>query len=134
MGFDPKSPAIRQAVERGLIAGPSPEPAAAHKYGAAGFWDDQGVYWHSKKEHARWQELTLLEAQGVIRDLRRGKGCRYRLEVNGVLVCHYTPDAVYVVVKTGKTTVEDTKGYVTREFKRTKRLMLAVHGIEVVEV
>ena len=86
----------------------------------------------SKKEAARYQALRVLETAGAITALE----CQpsYRLEAHGWLICRYLADFRYVVAGTGQMVVEDVKGVRTPAFVLKKRLMLACHGIDVVEV
>ena len=89
-----------------------------------------GRTFHSKKEAARYQELHAMERAGLIESLE----CQpmYHLDVDGVHICRYIADFRYV--RAGVTVVEDVKGIRTREYELKKRLMRAVHGIEVEEV
>jgi len=59
---------------------------------------------------------------------------RYPLVVNGVQVCEYRADFVYFDRAKGAVSVVDVKGYRTAEYRIKKALMLAVHGIAIVEV
>lgn len=86
-----------------------------------------GARFDSKREAARWQELQLLARAGAITELQRQ--VRYPLTVNGVTIGTYTADFVYQ--EDGQTVVEDTKGVITREFRRTAKLMRAIHGIAI---
>lgn len=90
-----------------------------------------GHTFHSKKEARRYMDLLALQAAGLIRDLETQP--RFRLEVNGVHVCDYLGDFRYFDVPRGQIVVEDTKGWLTEVYKFKKRLMQAVHGIEVEE-
>ena len=88
----------------------------------------------SKKEAARYSELKLGEAAGIIRGLELQK--RYPLIVNGVPVFKrgYYADFVYEEKdRSGqwKQVVEDAKGFETETFQIKARLMLALYGIEV---
>lgn len=91
-----------------------------------------GVTFSSKREAARYGVLKLLERNGEIRALELQPP--YRLEVNGTLVCKYVADFRYVDLRTGETVVEDAKGFKTREYNLKKKLVKAVHGIEIREV
>lgn len=95
-----------------------------------------GEKFDSKAELDRWLNLRLLVRAKQIRDLRR--------QVEYVLIpaqkrpsggveraCSYFADFVYVDVRTGATIVEDVKGAVTPEFRLKRKLMLHVHGVEV---
>lgn len=103
----------------------------------------------SKREHYRAQELRLMERAGLISDLReqvsyvlipaqygecgkdfKGRTSRVLLE----RACSYIADFVYTDTATGKTIVEDTKGFRTKEYIIKRKLMLHVHGIRIKEV
>ena len=84
----------------------------------------------SKGEKGRHEELLWLESQGVISGLVHHPPA-YRLEVNGVLITTYRPD--YTYVQNGRLVVEDWKGWPSDTWPLKKRLMLAIHGIEVKE-
>jgi len=87
-----------------------------------------GITFASAKEAKRFGELKLLEKAGVIADLTLQP--RFPLKVNGLLICTYVGDFTYR--SDGASVVEDSKGFITPEFRLKKKLMLAVHGIEVV--
>jgi hypothetical protein len=106
------------------------------KYGAVPVRDPIDGYFASTGEYERWGELKILRDQGVIRNLRRQ--VRYRLEVNGLLVGHYTADSVYEERGDDGTwaeVVEDFKGGPTRTeaYVVRRNLMLACHGITIRE-
>jgi hypothetical protein len=98
----------------------------------------------SKREAARWSELVLMQAQDKISKLDHHR--RFTLDPYGVWVCDYEADFSYL--ENGELIVEDVKPKFKTEaarkkYQRTdayrrfalkKRLMLAVHGIEVKEV
>lgn len=86
----------------------------------------------SKRERDRYHTLKRRQEAGEIEDLE----CQvlYRFVVNGVKVGRYTADYRYRVVETGESVVEDAKGARPRDWYRTKQLMKACHGIEVMEV
>ena len=106
-----------------------------------------GILHDSKKEAQRWDELRLLERAGSIKHLKRQ--VRYQLipaqyeyldSKHKVLLereACYVADFCYIDDKTGKTIVEDCKGFRKGEsyrlFKLKAKLMLWVHGIKVVE-
>ena len=108
-----------------------------------------GETYDSKKEARRHQELKLLEMAGEIYGLKRqvpyelvpvqrepdtvGKrGGIHKGKVieNGIT---YVADFVYIDMKTGKTIVEDSKGFRTPDYKMKRKLMLWIHGIRIVE-
>lgn len=88
-----------------------------------------GKKFASKKEARRYKELKLLTRAGEIAGLR----CQvtFTLVVNDVHICKYIADFVYF--ENGKKIVEDTKGFLTKEYKLKRKLMKAVHGIEIRE-
>jgi hypothetical protein len=88
-----------------------------------------GKKFPSKKEARRYGELKLLVRAGKISGLR----CQvaFNLVVNEIHVCKYVADFVYF--EDEKRIVEDTKGFLTKEYKLKKKLMKACHGIEIRE-
>lgn len=112
-----------------------------------------GTEFDSRREAMRWEQLLLLERGGVIKDLQRQVKYelipaqyetyeRYskngkRLKDGKRLVekaCDYVADFVYIDNETGKSVVEDTKGYRTRDYTIKRKLMLWKHGIRIKEV
>jgi hypothetical protein len=93
-----------------------------------------GEVFDSKREARRWGTLCLMVKGGHIRNLRRQ--VKYDLIVNAVKICTYTADFVYdELLKSGawREVVEDSKGYPNDRWPMKKKLMLAVHGVEVFE-
>lgn len=94
-----------------------------------------GHKFDSRKEAKRYSELKLMKLAGDIWDLQVHP--RFKLEVNGVWVGQYTADFAYRERQQFKQVVEDCKSDVTkriRDWPIRKRLMLAIHGIEVREL
>jgi hypothetical protein len=96
-----------------------------------------GEKFDSAKEARRYGELALLEKAGHISDLKRQ--VKYELipsqKEYGKVVerpCTYVADFVYTY--DGKTVVEDTKGFRTKDYIIKRKLMLYVHGIRIREV
>lgn len=96
-----------------------------------------GEIFDSKKEASRFIELRLLERAGKIQELRRQ--VEFELipsqKLNGKTIerkCSYRADFVYS--ENGKTIVEDTKGFRTKEYIIKRKLMLYIHGIKIKEV
>lgn len=98
------------------------------KYGAVRTEVD-GLSFASKKEATRYSALKLLERVGEISGLTLQP--RFSLDVGGFHICTYVADFAYRD-KSGAQVTEDTKGVVTDVFAIKKRLMKAVHGINVV--
>lgn len=94
-----------------------------------------GIKFDSIKEANRYKELKLLQKAGEIGFLERQ--VVYELEVNNEKVCAYVADFVYVETKTGEKIVEDVKSEFTRKlpiYRQKKKLMKAIHQIEIKEV
>jgi len=103
-----------------------------------------GFVFASGLEARRYGELKLLEAAGEIHDLQLQ--VPFHLDVDGEHICDYVADFVYW---TGLDTdgvggrrsssysttrvVEDAKGKRTAVYLLKKKLMLAIHGIEILE-
>lgn len=102
-----------------------------------------GMKFDSKKEGQRFLELSLMQRGGYISDLQRQ--VKYILipsqKIDGKVVereVSYKADFVYKDNTTGKTVVEDVKGYKGGQayalFKIKRKLMLYIHNIRIVEV
>ena len=117
-----------------------------------------GIKFDSLKECRRYTELRMLEQAGKIKDLELQKAYElipaqyeeteeiytkgaHKGEHKKVLLeraCNYVADYVYIDCETGKTVVEDVKGY--REggayslFKLKRKLMLYRYGIKIKEI
>lgn len=89
-----------------------------------------GITFDSKAEAGFYQQLRLRQAAGEISDLELQP--RYDLIVNGIRIGRYTGDFRYV--EGGKTIVADAKGIASRDYVLRKKLMLALHGIEILEL
>lgn len=113
-----------------------------NKYGAK----KTGGY-ASKKEYNRAQELALWQKAGLITGLREqvayelipaqyievGKDTKGRpVRRCAERACSYVADFVYEME--GRTVVEDTKGFRTKEYTIKRKLMLWVHGIQIKEI
>ena len=100
-----------------------------NKYGAKKTTVD-GITFDSKWEAQRWGELQAMERGGLVRDLERQ--VKYDIVVNGEKICRYIADFRYKLVDddgSTKEVVEDAKGFETADFKIKKKLMKAVHQI-----
>ena len=96
-----------------------------------------GITFPSRKEYIRWCELVLLEKAGQVTDLKRQ--VKFELipsqKIDGKVVeraCSYIADFVYK--ENGKTVVEDTKGFKTKDYIIKRKLMLWRYGIKISEV
>jgi len=101
------------------------------RYGIRGVWkivDDEKLFFGSGKEYRRFLHLKLLEKGGVIRDLKRQ--VKFKFVVNDRLITTLRVDATYVVVETGRKTVDEAKGPETPEYKIKRELFMALYGGE----
>jgi hypothetical protein len=93
-----------------------------------------GICFDSRKEASRYQELLLLRRAGEIHHLELQP--RYDLVVNGHKLGFYRADFRYEEVASGKVITEDVKSPATRTavYKLKKKLVKALHGVEITEV
>lgn len=96
-----------------------------------------GIEFDSRKEARRYSDLVLLERAGMITDLQRQ--VKFELipsqRIDGKVVersVTYVADFVYK--QHGKTVVEDTKGFKTKDYIIKRKLMMYIHGIRVKEI
>lgn len=107
-----------------------PSTGSRRKYGNKPIVID-GISFDSKREAKRYGELRMLERAKIISDLRTQ--VKYELDVNGVRISTYTADFVYRS-DAGAIVVEDAKGYPNDRWPMKKKLMKAIHGIDIKEV
>lgn len=94
-----------------------------------------GILFDSKREAERYCTLRLLAQAGKLSHLQtKTPACKFAIVVNNQLICHYIADFVYYDVERQTTVVADAKGFRTREYKLKKKLMKAVHGIDILEL
>lgn len=108
-----------------------------------------GVNFDSRKEADRYIELSILSRSGAITSLKRqvkfelipaqyepdiisprGKVKKGKLIERAV---SYIADFVYTD-ENGKTVVEDTKGFRTKDYIIKRKLLLYIHGIRIKEI
>lgn len=95
--------------------------------------------YRSQRERDRHQDLLLMERGGAVRNLRRevpyvlAPGVKVQGRNRPPL--RYIADFVYERTKEGGwiTVVEDSKGARTTVYAVKRHLMMAVHGIEILE-
>ena len=98
-----------------------------------------GITFPSKHEARRYIELKYMERSGLISGLqlqRRFTLLGAQKDETGKVIerpLTYVADFVYKD-QTGKTVVEDAKGFRTDVFRIKKKLMLSIYGIRIVEV
>ena len=105
-----------------------------------------GETFYSKKEMQRYKTLVAMQQLGIISDLRRQQ--TFVLSEQGkrdpdgkaIVPVKYVADFVYMDTETGRTIIEDVKGYrnpsdaAYRIFRIKQKLMLDRFGIWVKEV
>ena len=101
------------------------------KFGAKKTMVD-GITFDSKWESERYGQLKAMERGGIVTDLELQ--VKYDIVINDIKICKYIADFVYKEESSDgkiREIVEDAKGFETPEFKLKKKLMKAVHGIDI---
>ena len=88
-----------------------------------------GIKFDSKAEARRYSELKLLLKVKTIADLELQP--RYDFVVNGVKIGFYKADFRYKIGN--RIIIEDVKGVKTPVYNLKKKLMKAIHGIDILE-
>lgn len=91
-----------------------------------------GITFASAAEARRYDELKLMEMEGEIGRLELQP--HYPLVVNGQRVAVYIGDFLYVDSRSKQKVLEDVKGVKTPVYRLKKKLMMALYGIDIVEV
>lgn len=97
-----------------------------------------GIKFDSAKEAQRWSELKLLERAGEISELQRQVSFTLvpaQVDENGKVIerpVRYVADFAYK--ENGVYTVEDAKGFRTKEYVIKRKLMLWQFGVRIKEV
>ena len=92
-----------------------------------------GIWFASKKEAKRYQELRLLEEAGEITHLELQP--IYEINYKGEKICKYQADFRYFDQKKRMRVVEDVKGMKTPVYRLKKKLVEAFyHGTKITEV
>lgn len=132
----PETPAsVRTVAKRGGVRRAGKAGPRKNKYNAAGERID-GIWFASAAEGKRYLQLKSMVEHNMIDNLR----CQVKLPcvVNNRLICTYIADFAYVVIDDRGTAVrsiwEDVKGMVTDVYRIKKKLVQAVHGIEILEI
>jgi hypothetical protein len=107
----------------------APDAVRRTKYGNR-LTEVDGIVFHSAKESRRYSQLKLLERAGLVKDLKLQPA--FSLKINDVKVCTYKADFQYVD-ETGAFVVEDVKGFLTEVYQLKKKLMKAIHNIDILE-
>jgi hypothetical protein len=91
-----------------------------------------GLKFDSRWEAERWGQLKAMERAGVISELERQ--IKYELSINDIKICNYIADFRYLQQEEdgfSRLVVEDAKGVLTPEFKLKKKMMKAIHNIDI---
>jgi hypothetical protein len=91
-----------------------------------------GLKFDSRWEAERWGQLKSMERAGIVTQLERQ--IKYELSINDVKICDYIADFRYLLEEEdglSKLVIEDAKGILTPEFKLKKKMMKAIHGIDI---
>ncbi len=109
----------------------APKKEKRHKYNAKKTII-HGIVFDSKAEAERYIFLKEKERNKEITNLELQK--KYSLEVNDLLIASYISDFYYYCNIKNKWVLEDVKGMVTPVYRLKKKLMKAIHGIDIVEI
>lgn len=91
-----------------------------------------GIKFDSKWESQRYLYLVSLERAGRVQNLVLQP--KFPIEINGHKICTYIADFEYDLENldgTWEHVIEDAKGVETPEFKLKKKMMKAVHNIDI---
>jgi hypothetical protein len=99
-----------------------------NKFGACPQRQD-GLFFASKKELKRWNDLKLLEKSGKIQDLKRQVAFPFALE--GKVMFRYYADFVYEM--NGSRVIEDSKGFRTPLYKLKKKIIESFYKVSILE-
>ena len=91
-----------------------------------------GLKFDSRWEAERWGQLKSMERAGVVNNLQRQ--IKFPLMINEQKICDYIADFRYLLEEEdglSKLVIEDAKGVLTPEFKLKKKMMKAIHGIDI---
>ena len=90
-----------------------------------------GIRFDSKHEARCYRDLKLRERAGEIQSLERQP--RFPIVVAGVHIGVYVADFRYVDCATGEVVIVDAKGVRTPVYKLKKRLVEALHPVQIQE-
>lgn len=123
--------AKRGSVPRATKAG----TARKGKYNAAGERVD-GIWFASGAEARRYEQLKVMRDNGLIDNLRLQVSMPCK--VNNILICTYRTDFNYDVIDDRgyvvRSVIEDVKGMVTDIYRIKKKLVEAIHLVEIQEI
>lgn len=99
-----------------------------NKYGAKRTVMD-GITFDSRRESEVYADLLIRHRAGEITDLVRQR--QFNIVVNGELIGRYTADFSFNDLLAQRERIWDVKGVLTREFKRTKKLIKALYNVDI---
>lgn len=102
-----------------------------NKYGAIRTNVD-GIFFDSKAEAKRYQQLLMLVRAGHIEGLETQP--KFPLVVHGMKLGEYRGDFRYLDKATGEYVIEDVKGVRTPLYKFKRKLVAALYGLAIREV
>lgn len=91
-----------------------------------------GITFASKAEARRYGELKQLEKAGNIRAIQIQP--KLELKVEGTKIGNYIGDFWYFDIEACEYVLEDVKGIKTPVYRLKKKLVKALHGIDIVEI
>jgi len=91
-----------------------------------------GIRFHSTAEAVRYSELKLMQASGLISELKLQ--FPYPVYLKGQLICTYYADFVYFDHHTSRWITEDVKGVRTPLYRLKKRLVEVAYDMTITEV
>lgn len=118
------------AINQHILPKPEEKTKGKSKYGNQKIEID-GIKFDSKREAGRFLELRMMERAGLVKDLKLQ--VPFELNEDGKFSYKYIADFTYFDVQKNETIVEDAKGAKTVTYKKKKKLMLKIHGINIKE-
>ena len=91
-----------------------------------------GIIFDSKKEAYHYRDLKLREHAGEIQALELQPA--FDIVINDQKICTYRADFRFFDIKLKRTIITDVKGFKTPVYRLKKKLMRAVHRIEIEEI
>jgi hypothetical protein len=120
---------MTEVLSREAYRAETAKPKRGNKFGAKKTMFE-GIVFDSRREAEVYRDLKLLDRAGRISGFERQR--KFNLIVNGVIVGTYKADFAFIDHdQDGRFRVVDVKGVVTREFKRTQKIIKAAYNIEV---
>lgn len=87
------------------------------------------IKFDSQGEAFRYKQLLEKQEKGEISELKRQ--VKYSIDINDMHICNYIADFEYLDHATGGYITEDYKGMDTPNSRLKRKLVLAIHGVDV---